>query len=246
MKESKSLNSMDQKVRCVACKQSFSVSSDERANAQCPNCGVMKNFSRLDSSIDRGDFSQDVRSDLFVLEERLDSGVSGARGPIFDSALSGIDDDIELSLKPAVERVQSASESTYGEPPRRWSEPAESNLPTSVEKYEPVRAAAYGEYPRRRDYPALSSLRRLYAVFGYVGVAIVFAYLLIEAGLVVYRSDGDLLVNLAVYSRWAVPTVFGTVAVTAAMLAASEGITLAMDIQENTLRAANELNRRRP
>lgn len=104
---------------------------------------------------------------------------------------------------------------------------------------------AFGQYPTVRHYPTLEAIQRLYVMFGYAAVGVVFPYLVISLGWVCYRAEDDLIRQLVNYSEWAVPVVFGTVALVGTLFAASEGIKLAIDVQDNTLRIANAGGRRR-
>ncbi len=53
----------------------------------------------------------------------------------------------------------------------------------------------------------------------------------------------NLLVELGIFSEFAVPLILLSVAATATLLGDAEGIRLAKDIQANTLRLANHLDR---
>jgi len=82
-------------------------------------------------------------------------------------------------------------------------------------------------------------MQRLYKLFGYVAVLLVFPYLFIRLVYLVWSTDAGLLQELAVFSEFAVPVLFATVALTGTLFAAAEGIRLAMDVQDNLLRIAN-------
>lgn len=102
-----------------------------------------------------------------------------------------------------------------------------------------------GLYPLERHYPTLESMRRLYYLFGYVSILITFPYLAFRFIYVFVITDDQLLQDLGEFSEFAVPLMFGCIALAATLFAASEGIKLAMDIQDNTLRIANRSGRRK-
>lgn len=103
-----------------------------------------------------------------------------------------------------------------------------------------------GVYPLERHYPTLEAMQRLYRLFSYAAVLIVFPYLLARLGYVFWTTQDGLLRELGSYLEFAVPVIFGTVAFVGTLFALSEGIRLAIDIQENTLRLANRQGRRKP
>ena len=100
-----------------------------------------------------------------------------------------------------------------------------------------------GTYPNVRHYPTLESMQRLYKLFGYVTIGIVFPYLLFRLVYLLMTTKENLLVELGVFSEFAVPLILLAVAATATLFAAAEGIRLAIDIQDNTLRLANHHDR---
>lgn len=100
-----------------------------------------------------------------------------------------------------------------------------------------------GTYPNVRHYPTLESMQRLYKLFGYVTVGVVFPYLLFRLVYLVMTTKENLLIELGIFSEFAVPLILLSVAATATLFAAAEGIRLAMDIQDNTLRLANHHDR---
>ncbi|MGB7345582.1 MAG: hypothetical protein WBD20_15315 [Pirellulaceae bacterium] len=102
-----------------------------------------------------------------------------------------------------------------------------------------------GMYPAMREYPTLDAMQRLSRLFGYAAVAIVFPYLLLRLLRVIWLTDEGLLKELVAFSEFAVPVIFGTAGLIGFLFTASEGIKLAMDIQENTLRIANRSGRRK-
>ena len=102
-----------------------------------------------------------------------------------------------------------------------------------------------GLYARERHYPTLEAMLRLSKVFGYVAIALVFPYLTVRLVYIYWKTETGLLIELARFSEFAIPLLFATVGLVGFLFAASEGIRLAMDLQENTLRIANRGGRRR-
>ena len=110
---------------------------------------------------------------------------------------------------------------------------------------QPTQLSSPIDLPPHRAYPTLESIGRLYKLFGYVGVVGIFGYLLYQFFAMVWRSpEGEFLTRLVAFSEFALPFVFGTVVGAGALFAASEGIQLVIDIQENTLRAAHKARSR--
>ncbi len=102
-----------------------------------------------------------------------------------------------------------------------------------------------GIYPRERHYPTLESMQRIYKIFGYAAVLIVFPYLGFRFLYILSTVKEGLLAQLGEFSEFAVPLLFGCVAFTASLFGLSEGIKLVMDIQDNTLRIANRHGRKK-
>ena len=102
-----------------------------------------------------------------------------------------------------------------------------------------------GLYPRERHYPTLEAMLRLYKVFGYVAILCVFPYIAFRFLYLLFTTKEQHIQVFAEFSEFAVPVLFGCVALAASLFAASEGIKLAMDIQDNTLRIANNAGRKR-
>ena len=95
--------------------------------------------------------------------------------------------------------------------------------------------------PVHRDYPTLESIQRLYRLAGYTGVIGVFGYLVVKFYTDVGRApSGEQMAKLVDFVEYAVPFTFGTVVIAGVLFGASEGIKLAIDIQENTLAAARK------
>ncbi|MFG0289326.1 MAG: hypothetical protein ACF8CQ_14195 [Rhodopirellula sp. JB044] len=86
-------------------------------------------------------------------------------------------------------------------------------------------------------------MQRLYRLFGYVIIATVFPYLCFRLVAVVIGAEEGLLQDLIAFSEFAVPVIFASVALVGTLFAASEGIRLAIDVQDNTLRIANRNGR---
>ncbi len=102
-----------------------------------------------------------------------------------------------------------------------------------------------GVYPRERHYPTLESMQRMYKIFGYVAILLVFPYISFRILYISFTAKEDLLVQLGEFSETGLPLIFGCVALTATLFAVSEGIKLAIDIQDNTLRIANRHGRKK-
>jgi hypothetical protein len=169
-------------------------------------------------------------------------------------------DEFELKLEPESERVPptsaiqgwqvnpaSASVSLDQYRPTFKSTLASTDLDleTRAEQAKLSYNESAGLYPKERHYPTLEAMQRLYKLFGYVAVLVVFPYIGIRfLYLLVITRERHLQV-FAEFSEFAVPVLFGCVALTASLFAASEGIRLAMDIQDNTLRIANSSGRRK-
>ncbi|EMI54879.1 hypothetical protein [Rhodopirellula sallentina] len=100
-----------------------------------------------------------------------------------------------------------------------------------------------GLYPSERHYPTLEAMQRLYRLFGYVIIATVFPYLFFRLFAVIIRAEEGLLPDLIAFSEFAVPVIFASVALVGTLFAASEGIRLAINLQDNTLRIANRNGR---
>ena len=98
---------------------------------------------------------------------------------------------------------------------------------------------------RRRHYPTLDAMQRLTKLFGYAVVTVVLPYLTFLLIHIVYTTETGLLRELGTYFEFAVPVLFGTVGLVGFLLTLSEGLRLAIDIQENTLRIANRSGRRK-
>jgi hypothetical protein len=104
-------------------------------------------------------------------------------------------------------------------------------------------ADAGDSLPSHRSYPTLEAIQRLYKIFGYVAVAIVFPYLFIQLVRIILGSAGDTMQRLIEFSQFAVPVLFGTVVFSGTVFALAEGIQLAIDIQANTLATARRSKR---
>lgn len=100
-------------------------------------------------------------------------------------------------------------------------------------------------YPRERHYPTLEAMQRLTKLFGYTSIAIVFPYLMFRLAHLLQTTESGLLLELGRFFEFAVPVVFGTVGLVGLLFTMSEGLRLAMDVQDNTLRMANRSGRRK-
>ncbi|TWT84530.1 hypothetical protein CA13_60090 [Planctomycetes bacterium CA13] len=93
--------------------------------------------------------------------------------------------------------------------------------------------------PARREYPVLDAIRVLYKVLAYVVVALAVIYLLVMTVLTI--RSGQPWWSIIVL---AIPVLIGAIASCATLLALSESIKLALDIQSNTLVTANAVQPR--
>jgi len=176
----------------------------------------------------------------------------------------GSDDDFELRLEPESDRVvptssltgwqaaQASATSLNADQDRlATTKPYNSTSSTNVDpaiRSEQAKQSyndSAGIYPQERHYPTLEAMQRLYKLFGYVAVLIVFPYVGVRFLYLLVTTKEQYLQVLAEFSEFAVPALFGCVALTASLFAASEGIRLAMDVQDNTLRTANSTGRRK-
>lgn len=88
-------------------------------------------------------------------------------------------------------------------------------------------------------------MQRLSKLFGYATILAVFPYLLFRFIWIVSSTEEGLLQELGQFSTFAVPVLFATVGLIGILFTASEGIKLAIDLQDNTLRIANRAGRRK-
>lgn len=100
-------------------------------------------------------------------------------------------------------------------------------------------------YPDERHYPTLEAMQRLHKLFGYTAVLLVFLYLSLRLVLLVASETPNLAEELILLSQTAVILTFATVVVTGTLFTLAEGIKLAIDLQNNTLRIANRNGRRK-
>ncbi|WP_286764604.1 MULTISPECIES: hypothetical protein [Rhodopirellula] len=103
-----------------------------------------------------------------------------------------------------------------------------------------------GIYPLQREYPTLRATQRIFRVLAYATVALVIPELLIRFLWIVWSTQDGILNEVGQFSLYAVASLFGMVALVGTLLTASEGIELAIDVQDNTLRIANQSGRRKP
>jgi len=196
------------------------------------------------------------RKEKFAMGEQRDWG---STGQLSEKGL--IEDDFEISLEPESERLVPAPSLA------QWHTSPDLPHHSSVERDRRPVTSAYsdssnelanrsdqaknsynqsaGLYPRERHYPTLEAMQRLYKLFGYLAVFIVFPYLGSRFLYLLATTKQDHIQVFAEFSEFAVPLLFGCLALTASLFAAAEGIRLAMDIQENTLRIANSAGRRK-
>ncbi|TWT88022.1 hypothetical protein [Neorhodopirellula pilleata] len=159
-------------------------------------------------------------------------------GYSFDRSPSGEDHEVdEFRLKPNVPRPTIHSGTDH------IAAPASQDLLERREQSAETYNSTSGSYPNVRHYPTLESMQRLYKLFGYVTVAVVFPYLIFRLVYLLMTTEENLLVELGTFSEFAVPLILLSVAATATLFGAAEGIRLAMDIQDNTLRLANHHDR---
>jgi hypothetical protein len=172
-----------------------------------------------------------------------------------------LDDDFELKLEPESERsatvtsligLQIASSDSVNVTGGSHRSPVATQMLHQLDSESRVDQAkqtyndSAGYYPRERHYPTLEAMQRLYRLFGYVAILCVFPYVGMRLlYLIVVTRDKHLQV-MAEFTEFAVPLLFGCTAVAATLFALSEGIKLAMDIQDNTLRIANSSGRSKP
>ncbi|MEM9367497.1 MAG: hypothetical protein AAGD07_16010 [Planctomycetota bacterium] len=106
-------------------------------------------------------------------------------------------------------------------------------------------AASLAVYPDERHYPTLEAMQRLHKLFGYTAVVLVFVYLLLRFVGLIASDTPNLVEELILLSQTAVVLTFTTVVVTGTLFTLAEGIKLAIDLQNNTLRMANRNGRRK-
>lgn len=125
----------------------------------------------------------------------------------------------------------------------RLNQPATPHHSDSDEAEEWGRAATL--YPKERHYSTLDAMQRLTKLFGYAAIMIVFPYLTFKFARIFWMSETGLLQEVGAFLEFAVPVLFGTVGLVGLLFTLSEGLRLAMDVQENTLRIANRSGRRK-
>jgi len=173
----------------------------------------------------------------------------------------GPDDEFELKLEPEADRIAPTSPAGWQDtqvtatsvnagqnrlsPANSYSSSSSTNLDSVIRSEQAKQSYndSAGIYPRERHYPTLEAMQRLYKLFGYVAVVIVFPYVGFRFLFLLVTTKEQYLQVMAEFSEFAVPSLFGCVALTASLFAASEGIRLAMDVQDNTLRMANSTGR---
>ncbi|MEO9593140.1 hypothetical protein [Rhodopirellula bahusiensis] len=102
-----------------------------------------------------------------------------------------------------------------------------------------------GLYPKERHYPTLEAMQRLSKLFGYATILAVFPYLTFRFLWILLTTEDGVLQELGQFSMFAVPLLFAMVGLIGVLFTASEGIRLAIDLQDNTLRIANRAGRRK-
>jgi hypothetical protein len=222
-------------------------SVQRRSRVTCPYCGA-ENDLGVASGIDDG--GQSLGTSL-----RIDD-------PVVRSAEENdAEEDQEFTLLPGIERPgRKLVEAIVGDLPAAsgW-EGGHGSQHVRSDNYRhaglgsehddavppPIAAAKERVLPRRREYPTLEAVQRLYRLLGYTTVAVVFPYLGFRLLAILVATEGsERMDRLIEFSQFAIPLMFGSVAVAGTLLAASEGIRLVIDLQQNTLTIAREINRR--
>jgi hypothetical protein len=229
-------------LRCHECHKPLERSSPEVTSIVCANCGTTK-LLPLSLAADDDFKSEFVLSDTSLRQDKRTKHAicqaTASQSTDFDSAIDEIED--EFVLRPARGSTAQNRESFV-------ANQSESEHVTSEYRTGQAREAfnhSSGVYPRERHYPTLEAMQRLYRVSGYAAFLIVFPYLGIRCLRVLFTTKEGLLLQLGEFSEFAVPLIFACVAFTSIMFGLSEGIKLATDIQDNTLRIANRYGRRK-
>ncbi|MCC9657296.1 hypothetical protein [Rhodopirellula halodulae] len=102
-----------------------------------------------------------------------------------------------------------------------------------------------GLYPLQRDYPTLRATQRIFRLLAYATVMIVIPGLMFRFAWILWSTEEGLLNAFGQFSLHAVAALFAMVGLVGTLLTASEGIELAIDLQDNTLRIANQSGRRK-
>lgn len=243
---------LDRHTRCRSCKRPFEPIASRFASDKtmaCPFCGHENRVMRLPTSLDADDVTSMMESspDQLLPLATTEHHVPAGDDPGDDLTLAPIEGDRpKIDALPGPElRFDSAEiQQPHSEPyqPRGYRVP-ETARRESDHGMAPPRPTQNPttELPPQRIYPTLDSLGRLYKLFGYVGVLGIFGYLLYQFIAMVWRSpEGEFLNRLVEFTEFALPFVFGTAIGAGALFAASEGIQLVIDIQENTLHSAHQ------
>ena len=236
-------------LRCDQCCKPLARPLAHAMSVLCENCGVSKAIPRA------LDAEESDRSSLPVTATANETSLH------FDDV-----DDSDFMLRIEAGRPRAVSVNTAslamsvhaeldvkdGQFPLRSAPSASVDRKTSsaTNEYRAEKARrSYNEtsgiYPRERHYPTLESMKRIYKFFGYAAVLIVFPYLGFRFLYILSTVNEGLLAQLGEFSEFAVPLLFGCVALTASLFGLSEGIKLVMDIQDNTLRIANHHGRKK-
>ncbi len=248
--------------RCDACHKPLERPLPHLTSVTCGNCGTSKSLPRSLVS-EENEVSKHVATDS--------SGEAGSRVETytpneFAARNESDDDDSEFMLPRDVDRprprtvsldsAQLGSSVGLGVPdddlllrPLAGTSPVRRTDYESEESRTNRARSSYSEtsgiYPRERHYPTLESMLRLYKIFGYVAVLLVFPYLGFRILYIFLTTKEGLLARLGEFSEVGLPLIFGCVALTATLFGVSEGIKLAIDIQDNTLRIANRHGRKK-
>ncbi len=246
-------------TRCILCKLNFTLPPQRQVEVVCPHCGgkIARHLLPLDVNAPQSDGrSVHVKAkEVSLGNDDAELGEKLVLGEMSSPAAES-----EYTLQPGIQRPElTPVNELLGSPPapqaqhRQWCDTGEVALEFALADEHRKSTGAmerlqqsYGDsLPAHRDYPTLEAIQRLYKIFGYVTVGVVFPSMLYRlAVILLFAEDPDLTTRLIDFSWFAIPWIFGAVALTGTFFATAEGIKLAIDIQENTLAIARSAKRR--
>lgn len=243
-------------LRCDECHKSLDRPLPHITSVVCANCGTSKAIPPALAS-DESDLSilaasatenrtvaglddDDVDSEFML---RIDAG--RPRAVSVNTASLAMSVHAELDGKDEEYSLRFAASETVARSRDYATSKSQAGSESRVDQARSSYNETSGIYPHERHYPTLESMQRIYKIFGYAAVLIVFPYLGFRFLYILSTVKEGLLAQLGEFSEFAVPLLFGCVAFTASLFGLSEGIKLVMDIQDNTLRIANRHGRKK-
>ncbi len=241
---------------CPSCRKPLPRPTKDQVILICSHCSTETSLPPTLSAVEQ--------SSLPIRQTHWDYGASpesirSTAAPTFAATETMLeeDDSLELTLEPEADRMVPTANVAPWPPsslPSSAPDYASTNSIPLVSELEAEKRSeqvkhsylqSSGLYPRERTYPTLEAMQRLYRIFGYLSVILAFPYIAIRFLYLLVTTKQNYLQVFAQFTEFAVPVLIGSVVITATLFAAAEGIRLAMDIQENTLRIANSYGRRK-